>query len=114
MLALAAAAFVAIFVLGVPFPAIILVARRSSAYVGSDAGIAAFQAAAGTVPSAGRHVADAETLLGEELTDLPPEAAARRLPGRDAGPGALAGAGRACSLLAAGPDNVFTDIALFF
>ena len=70
MVGIAAAAFVAIFFLGVPFPLIIL-APGWSGYLGGRAGLPAFLAGGGHGPSKGHSVADADTALGEEL---PPHA----------------------------------------
>jgi chromate transporter len=112
MVALAALSFVAIFVFGVPFPIIVLVAALIG-YVGARSGMAAFQGG-GEHGSLGKtHVADAETLLGEELADFPPEA---RRGAIRAGVAALALwlLPVAALLLFAGPDNVFADIAVFF
>ena len=110
--AVAAAAFVAIFAFGVPFPAIILVAGLVG-LAGSYAGGTAFQPRSGHGASGGTPVADAETLLGEEIETLSPKA----------GRGAFR-AGMLALVLwlvpvgllaaAAGPGNVFADIALFF
>src|SRR4051794_33917060 len=67
MLAIAAAAFVAIFVFGVPFPLIILAAGVIG-YAGGRAGLPAFgTGAGGHRASHGSIVADADTTLGEEL-----------------------------------------------
>jgi len=69
MRAIAAAAFVAIFFLSVPFPAIILAAALIG-YVGGKSGMRAFAGGAGGHgPSGGAIVADADTLLGEEVPD---------------------------------------------
>ena len=70
MVAIAAAAFVAIFVFGVPFPLIILGAGADR-LSGRRAGLPAFRAGGGHGPSHGPIVADADTALGEEL---PPHA----------------------------------------
>src|SRR5918992_665082 len=67
MVGVAAAAFVAIFFLGVPFPLIILTAALIG-YLGGRAGHPAFLAGGGGHgPAGGEVVADAETALGEEL-----------------------------------------------
>lgn len=112
MVALAALSFVAIFFFGVPFPVIVLAAALIG-YVGAKAGIAAFQGGGGHGSVGRTHVADAETLLGEELADFPPEA---RRGAIQAGVTALALwlLPVAALLLLAGPDSVFTDIAVFF
>jgi chromate transporter len=112
MVALAALSFVAIFFLGVPFPVIVLAAALIG-YFGAKAGVAAFQGGGGHGSVGKTHVADADTLLGEELADFPPEA---RRDAIRAGIAALAlwllpvGA----LLLFAKPNSVFTDIATFF
>src|SRR3712207_2546309 len=62
MVALAAAAFVAIFFFGVPFPVIVLTAGLIG-FLGGRAGLAAFQVGGGHGPAkGGRQVADAEAL----------------------------------------------------
>lgn len=110
MLAVAAAAFVAIFAFGAPFPLIVLGAALAG-WAGARAGLPAFRAGGGHGVSAARSVPDAETLLGADEA-LP--AAARRGALR-AGVAALAlwlvpvGA---VVLLA--PGSVFADIATFF
>ena len=112
MAALAAAAFVAIFAFSVPFPIIVLTA----AFVGFIGGRAGWQAfAVGGTGHDGRttHVADADTLLGDEVP-----AHARPHLGwslRISAIFLLLWLTPVVALLAlAGPDNVFTDIALFF
>lgn len=112
MVALAALSFVAIFVLGVPFPLIVLAAALVG-YAGARSGAAAFGNGGGHAAVGKTHVADADTLLGEELADFPPEA--RRSATR-AGVAALALwlVPVAALLLFAGPGSVFTDIAVFF
>ncbi|AMN45287.1 chromate transport protein ChrA [Rhodoplanes sp. Z2-YC6860] len=67
MVGLAAAAFVAIFFLGVPFPVIILAAAIIG-YIGGRAGHPAFQGGGGH-KSADRGVTDAESALGEDIPD---------------------------------------------
>jgi chromate transporter len=66
MRGLAAAAFVLIFFLGVPFPLIVLGAGVIG-FLGGRAGVAAFQVGGGHGAAKGNIVADADTLLGEEL-----------------------------------------------
>ena len=112
MAALAAAAFVAIFAFSVPFPIIVLTA----AFVGFIGGRAGWQAfAVGGTGHDGRttHVADADTLLGDEVP-----AHARPHLGwslRISAIFLLLWLTPVVALLAlAGPDNVFTDMALFF
>ena len=108
----AAAAFVAIFVFGIPFPIIILCAGLIG-LAGAHAGVTAFQIRSGHGAAGGPHVADAETLLGEELDALPPIA---RRDALRAGAFALVLwlVPVGLILLAAGPGNVFADIATFF
>jgi len=65
MRALAAAAFVAIFFYGVPFPLIIVVAGLIG-FAGAKAGWAPFLVAGGHGAAGGAHVSDAQSLLGEE------------------------------------------------
>src|SRR5215211_3018373 len=66
MLALAAAAFVAIFFLGVPFPIIILVAGLIG-FLGGRAGMRQFEVGGGHGPATGKGGEPVESLLGEEL-----------------------------------------------
>jgi chromate transporter len=65
MIAIAAAAFVAIFAFGVPFPLIILAAGLIG-FFGARAGLPAFQGGGGHGAVGKVQVADAYTLLGEE------------------------------------------------
>lgn len=112
MRALAGLSFVAIFFFAVPFPLIVLAAGVIG-YLGQRAGLAAFQGGGGHGAVGKTHVADADTLLGDELGVLPPEA--RR--------GALM-AGLASLVLWLVPvglilmfapaGSVFADIAVFF
>lgn len=112
MRALAALAFILIFFLGVPFPLIVLGAGAIG-YFGGRAGIAAFRLGGGHGSSGENIVADADTLLGEELP-------AHATPGwhrtvRDALVWlALWLVPVAALLLTLGPDNVFSHIAIFF
>ena len=66
MRAIALTAFVAIFFAGMPFPLIVLVAGIVG-FVGGRRGVPAFRAGGGHGSSGGDMVADADTLLGEEL-----------------------------------------------
>jgi chromate transporter len=113
MVGIAAAAFVAIFFMGVPFPLIILAAALIG-YLGGRAGHPAFLAGgSGHGPAAGKAVADAETALGEELPThaRPPLSWSLQV-------------AAVCLLLWLGPvilllltlggDHVFSDIAVFF
>jgi chromate transporter len=108
---LAAAAFVAIFFLGAPFPLIVLVAGVIGWWTGRK-GLTAFRGGGhGSAKSA--IVADADTLLGEELP-------AHAHPGwRETVRTALLWLALwlvpvAALLAALGPDDVFTRIAVFF
>ena len=65
MSALAAAAFVALFVFDVPFPIVVLVAGLIG-FVGGRAGVPAFLAGGGHGKVGGKQLADADSLLGEE------------------------------------------------
>ena len=112
MVAIAAAAFLAIFVFGVPFPVIVLGAGALG-YAGGRAGLSAFRAGGGHGPSQGAIVADADTALGEELPHHGRAGLAWSL--------GIAGVGLALwlgpvllLLLTLGPDDVFSRIALFF
>jgi chromate transporter len=113
MIALAAAAFIAIFFFGVPFPIIVLTAGVLGFFAGR-AGVPAFQVGGGHGPAKGsKGVADAETLLGEELPEhaRPTAAGALRVSGVCL---ALWLVPVAILLMALGPDNVFSQIATFF
>jgi chromate transporter len=112
MRGLALAAFVAIFFYGAPFPLIIAVAALLG-WIGGRRGWTPFLAGAGHGKVGDRHVADADSLLGEET---PPHARPnlRWSLGISAlflalwlGPVALL-------WLTLGGDNVFTQIGLFF
>jgi chromate transporter len=113
MVGIAAAAFVAIFFLGVPFPLIVLSAALIG-YLGGRAGHPAFLAGGGGHGSAaGKAVADAETALGEELPAhaRPPLSWSLKVAAVCLllwlGPVVLL-------LLTFGPGNVFSEIAVFF
>src|SRR5207237_8556510 len=67
MLVLAAFAFIGIFFIGVPFPLIVLAAAIVG-FIGARAGSSAFQVG-GDHGAGGKGVADAESLLGEELPE---------------------------------------------
>ena len=67
MLLIAAAAFVAIFALGVPFPIIILIAA-SIGYVGGRRGLASFEAGV-HAPAEAEGAAETDTILGERVPD---------------------------------------------
>jgi len=112
MVGLAAVSFIAIFGFAVPFPAIILAAGVIG-YLGGVSGARAFAGGGGHGTVGGRQVADAETILGNEV---PQHAQARR--GRSLRVAAvllLLWLGPTIALLILlGPDHVFSDIALFF
>ena len=110
MRAIAAASFLAIFALQVPFPLIIAVAALIG-WAGAKAGLAAFQPGGGHGAVGSTHVDDAATLLGEESA-LPP--AARRNALR-AGLAALAiWLLPVAAILLLAPGSVFADIATYF
>lgn len=112
MVGIAAAAFVAIFFLGVPFPLIVLTAGMLG-YLGSRAGFAAFGAGGGHGPSGGRIVADADTVLGEALPAHARPGLAWSL--RVAGICLVLWLGPVLALLLLlGPADTFSQIALFF
>ncbi|UYY59174.1 chromate efflux transporter [Sphingomonas sp. S2-65] len=110
--ALAAAAFVLIFFMGVPFPVIVLAAGLIG-WFASRAGSTAFAGGGGHGAAKGAYVADADTLLGEALP-------AHARPDWRA---TLRTAVLWLTLwlvpvlaivIALGPDNVFSRIATFF
>ena len=68
MVGIAAAAFVGIWALDVPFPLIILGAAAIG-YLGGRAGLPQFAAGGGHGPKVAHEVPDAETLLGEDTPD---------------------------------------------
>ncbi len=112
MLALAAASFVLIFFFNAPFPVIICGAGIVG-YWGARAGRPEFQAGGGHGPAGGKVVADADTLLGE---DLPAHASPSI---RQSLRVALAWVSLwlvpvAALLLLLGRGHVFTEIAVFF
>ncbi|MDZ4085914.1 MAG: chromate efflux transporter [Tabrizicola sp.] len=110
MRGIAAASFLAIFALQVPFPLIIAVAALVG-WAGAKAGLAAFRAGGGHSALGTAHVHDAETLLGEEAA-LP--AFARR----DALRAGLAALALwflpVAVILILAPGSVFADIATYF
>ncbi|MFL5164950.1 MAG: chromate efflux transporter [Microvirga sp.] len=112
MIGLAAAAFVAIFFLKVPFPLIILGAGLIG-YVGGRAGHPAFLVGGGHGPSGGKALADAESALGEKIPAhaRPSTAWSLRIAAVFFG---LWLAPVFALLLWLGPGNVFADIAIFF
>jgi chromate transporter len=110
--AIAAAAFIALFVFAIPFPVIVLGAGLIG-MAGAWAGSTAFRHRSGHGAAGGTHIDDAETVLGEELADLPPMARRNAL---RAGLAALALWLLPVGLLVlmAGQGSVFADIAIFF
>jgi chromate transporter len=112
MLGLAAAAFVAIFALDVPFPLIILTAALIG-FFGGRAGLPAFLAGSNGHGKHGRAVPDAETALGESVPEHARPSISWSL--RVSAICLLLWlAPVATLLLALGPDDVFTNIAVFF
>ncbi|HEX4735936.1 MAG TPA: chromate efflux transporter [Allosphingosinicella sp.] len=112
MIALAGAAFFLIYVMSVPFPAIILGAGLVG-YFGGRAGVAAFEVGGGHRAGGGAMVADADTLLGEALPDHARPDLRRSL--RVSAVCLLLWlAPVSALLLLLGPGNVFSQIATFF
>src|SRR5215468_2126919 len=111
MLALAAAAFVGIFFLNIPFPIIIFGAALIG-FAGAWSGLAAFQLKSGH--GNGKHDgAVVDSLLGNELPEHARPSVARAL--RAASVWLVLWLVPVIALLAAlGPSNVFSQIALFF
>src|SRR5829696_1055237 len=113
MIGLAAAAFIAIFFFGVPFPIIVLTAGVIG-FFGGRAGVPAFQVGGGHgAAKDGKQVADHEALLGEDLPDHARPTVARALR-VSAICLALWLMPVAVLLVTLGPDNVFSRIATFF
>lgn len=112
MLGIAAASFVAIFAFDVPFPIIILAAGLIG-FVGGRLGRQAFMVGGGHGASKGKILADADSLLGDGTP-----AHARPTLGwslRVSGICLALWLGPvAALLLALGPDDVFSQIAIFF
>jgi chromate transporter len=112
MRALAVAAFVPIYFFAVPFPAIVLAAGLIG-WFGARAGHAGFSGVGGHGGKHGAGVADADTLLGEELPDHA-RPSVRQALGSAAIWLGLWLVPVAALLLALGPDHVFSRIATFF
>ncbi|KAJ8139208.1 hypothetical protein OY671_007579, partial [Metschnikowia pulcherrima] len=112
MRSLAAAAFVSIFFMGVPFPSIVLGAGVIG-FFGGRAGVAAFQVGGGHGAASGNIVADADTSLGAEL---PPHASPTVMQSsRQAVVWSILWlAPVAASFSLMGEGSVFTQIATFF
>ena len=112
MLGLAAAAFVAIFAFDVPFPLIILTAALIG-FFGGRAGLPAFLTGSNGHGKHGKAVPDAETALGESVPAHARPSVSWSL--RVSAICLVLWLGPvAALLLALGPDDVFTNIAVFF
>jgi chromate transporter len=112
MIGIAAAAFIAIFFYDVPFPLIIVLAGALG-YVGGRAGVSAFLAGGGHGKVGDKQVADRDSLLGEAT----PEHARPNLRWSltiSAVFLVLWLAPVAALLIYLGPNNVFSNIAVFF
>lgn len=113
MIALAVAAFMAIFFFAVPFPVIVLTAGIIG-FAGGRAGLPAFQVGGGHGPAkGGKQVADADALLGEDLPEHARPTVARALR-VSAICLALWLVPVAVLLATLGSGNVFSQIATFF
>jgi chromate transporter len=112
MRGLAALAFLAIFLLDAPFPLIVLAAALIG-YFGGRAGLAAFKGGGGHGAGKGEMVHDRDTALGEALPDhaRPNLSWSLRISSALL---LLWLAPIAVLLVAFGPDDVFTRIAIFF
>lgn len=111
MIGLAAASFVAIFVFGAPFPAIVLAAGVIG-YIGGRAGVRAFFVDSGHGSSSGE-TSEGGTILGDGATEVG-SAQTTRMWTVAAIALALWLTPIAVLLLWLGPDNVYSAIALFF
>ncbi|MFB9953020.1 chromate efflux transporter [Rhizobium puerariae] len=112
MVALAAAAFVAIFFLHIPFP-LIIIAAGVIGYFGGRIGNRAFQVGGGHKSGSGKILEDKDSVLGEGI----PQHAKPNLAWSLKTSGALAALWLipvAILLLTLGPDNVFSKIGVFF
>ncbi|MDP2087699.1 MAG: chromate transporter, partial [Gemmobacter sp.] len=106
-----AASFVAIFAFGAPFP-LIVAAAALIGWAGAKAGVGAFRSGGGHGAVGKTHVADADTLLGEDHGDL---TGARRAGAFRAGAVALGvWLAPVAFLVVLAPGSVFADIATFF
>ncbi len=109
MLLIAMGSFMAIVLFAVPFPIIILCAALIG-WIGSRLGITAFSSSGGHGAVGDAHVADKDTLLGEDLSDNPNQIGAF-----NAAIGALVIWLIPVSLLTIFfGDSVFAEIAVFF
>jgi chromate transporter len=112
MRGIAAAAFVAIFFLGAPFPLIVLAAGLIG-FIGGRSGLAVFQGGGGHGPAGGHVIHDRDTALGEQLPDHARPHLGWSL--RISALFLLLWLGPVLALfLTLGPDNIFTHIASFF
>ncbi|MBY3157759.1 chromate efflux transporter [Rhizobium laguerreae] len=112
MIALAAAAFVAIFFLHVPFP-LIIIAAGIIGYFGGRADIAAFKVGGGHKSGSGKILEDRDSVLGEDI----PAHARPNLAWSLKTSGALVALWLlpvAALLLTLGWNNVFSQIGVFF
>jgi chromate transporter len=112
MVAIAAAAFLAIFAFHLPFPLIVLTAGLIG-FLGGRAGVEALLVGGGHGVAKGREVRDADSLLGEESPShaKPNLAWSLKISGLLA---ALWGVPVLALGLGLGWDNVFSQIAVFF
>jgi len=111
MLAIAAAAFVAIFFFAVPFPIIILIAAAIG-FLGARTGSTAFQVG-GHAGGGKKGLEDKDSLLGDDLPEHARPTAARAL--RVSAIWLTLWLAPVAVLLATlGPHHVFSDIGLFF
>ena len=112
MIGLAGAAFVAIFLLDVPFPLIVLVAGMIG-YLGAQSGARAFEAGKGHEGSIKSPAAERQTALGDDMPNhANPDG---RWSLRLSALLLLLWLGPVVGLFVAlGPDNIFSRIALFF
>ncbi|WBU64668.1 chromate efflux transporter [Paracoccus aerodenitrificans] len=112
MVALAAAAFIAIFFFQVPFPLIVLTAALIG-FAGGRAGLAPFLSSNGHGKVGDKQVADADSALGETIPAHAHPSVRWAL--KIAGAFLVLWLAPVAALLAAfGPGNVFADIAVFF
>ena len=112
MLGIAAATFVCIFFVGIPFPLIIIIAVGLLGWLGTRAGSTLFQIGGGH-GGGSKGLAEADSLLGEDLPAHAQVTAARAWKVAALW-GALWLAPVVALLLTLGPDATFTRIALFF
>lgn len=112
LIAIATAAFIAIFVFHVPFP-IIIIAAALVGYFGGRAGVAVFKAGGGHQSGSGSILEDKDSVLGEEI---PPHAKPNLSWSlkTSAALSALWLVPVAALVVTLGWDNVFTKIGLFF